>query len=238
MSPQTEEIMYRYLFILVFASTVLRPADLIAAEQVQKQKDPNKTIFNLLYLRKFKPALSLLKSLSPDSPYHRDLYMGVQSQILVYEEKWNEIIQLRVPSEIGTFGKTLVFIAKGMAHAHKQDMQQAIEHIKLINELKSSKDYKEFKKEIDFSSLFLSGYTRLRQRKFHNTLRLFKRSVKIEEKFANENAYSWVYNALFYLGLTYEISARKHEAVARYKKVLERWPNMERAALKIKEINI
>lgn len=223
---------------MIFICSLGFHSELKAASQIKKEIDQKETILNLLYLRKFEPAVSLLKSLSSDSAYYRDLLVGVQVQILAHKEKWNDIVNFNFPSELGAFGKTLVYIAKGMAFAHKRDMQQAIEQIRLINELKSHKSYKRLQKEVDYSSLFLSGYVRLQQRKFHNTLRLFKRSSKIESKFQIKNPYSWVYNALFYLGFTYELTARKHEAVASYKKVLKRWPNMTKAALKIKEISI
>ena len=206
--------------------------------KLKKEQEPIKTIFDLLYMGKLEAAVSLLQSLASDAPEYKDLLVGVQVQIMVHNENWDEITKFSMPQNLGAIGKTLVLIGMGMAFAHKQETQQAIECIRRINDLKSKQDYKKFQKEIDYSSLFLSGYTRLRQRKFHNTLRLFKRSSKLARKLGVKNAYSWVYNALFYLGLTYELTSRKHEAVATYKKVLRRWPNMTKASLKVKEISI
>ena len=216
----------------------VKPQQTTTNNQVNKEQDPKATILDLLYHGKLDPAISLLNALSTDSPRYKHLLAAVKLQIMVHKEEWDDIIQFPLTPDLGIIEKSLVLIGKGMAFAHKQNMQQAIEQIRQINGLKSLKDYKNFQDEVDYSSLFLSGYLRLRQRKFHNTLRLFKRASKLERKLGNRNDYSWVYNALYFLGFTYQLTSRKHEAVATYKKVLRKWPHMTKAALKIKEISI
>lgn len=228
----------RPLYLSILALYLSFHPHLYGQKKQVQDSEQSKTIFKLLYEEKFATALSLLKPLAQDSQYYQDLLAGVRIQTLVYEEKWDDIIAFALPSDLGTLGKSLTYIGKGMAFAHKRKMQEAINHIKLLNQLKSGDDYQRLQKQIDFSSLFLSGYLRLRQRKFNNTLRLFKRAAKIEEGLGVKNAYSWVYNALFYLGFTYEVTSRKHEAVATYKKVLKKWPGMQKAVTKVKQIPI
>ena len=76
----------------IFMSIVVFDYPLRSSEaKLKKEQEPIKTIFDLLYMGKLEAAVSLLQSLASDAPEYKDLLVGVQVQIMVHNENWDEI---------------------------------------------------------------------------------------------------------------------------------------------------